>query len=99
MTPTLNVDRAHLESFCKKHHIQRLSLFGSAVRDDFGPGSDVDVLVEFEQGKAPGLAFFSLQDELTEIIGRPVDLHTPASLSRYIRDDVLREAQVQYVEA
>ena len=85
-----------LESFCRCHYIRKLSIFGSALRSDFGPESDVDVLVEFEPGHTPGLAFFGLQDELPELFGRKVDLNTPAFLSRYFRQDVLREAQIQY---
>ena len=74
-------------------------MFGSALREDFGPHSDVDVLVEFEPGRTPGLAFFSMQDELSRLFGRTVDLRTPASLSRYFRDQVLSEAEDQYVAA
>jgi predicted nucleotidyltransferase len=74
-----------------------LALFGSALRSDFGPDSDVDVLVEFEPGRTPGFAFVDIQERLTEIVGRRVDLHTPGSLSPYFRDDVLREAVDQYV--
>jgi hypothetical protein len=88
-----------IASFCQRHHIRRLSLFGSILRDDFRPESDVDVLVEFEPGQTPGLAFFAMQDELTELLGHKVDLHTPASLSKYFRDHVLAEAQPQYVAA
>jgi predicted nucleotidyltransferase len=69
------------------------------LRDDFGPASDVDVLVEFEPGHVPGFAFVDLQEELSAILGRKVDLHTPGSLSRYFRDRVVREALVQYVAA
>ncbi len=79
--------------------MRRLALFGSVLRDDFGPESDVDVLVEFEPGHVPGFAFFDLQEELGSILGRRVDLHTPGSLSRYFRDRVVREAQDQYVAA
>src|SRR5262245_25220749 len=93
LTPAL------LEEFCKRHAITRLSLFGSALRDDFHPGSDLDILVEFFPGQAPGLQFFSIQDELSALTGRTVDLHTAGSLSRYFRDRILTEAQVQYVAA
>lgn len=85
-----------LAAYCRRHHIRRLSLFGSILRDDFQADSDVDVLVEFEPGHVPGLSFFSIQVELAELLGREVDLHTPASLSKYFRDRVLAEAQVQY---
>ena len=81
-----------LESFCRRHHIRKLSIFGSALRSDLKPESDVDVLVEFK----PGLAFYGLQDEFSELFGRRIDLNTPAFLSRYFRQDVLRDAQIQY---
>ncbi|HSN15821.1 MAG TPA: nucleotidyltransferase family protein, partial [Anaeromyxobacteraceae bacterium] len=71
----------------------------SVLRGDFGPDSDVDVLVEFEPGHVPGFAFFDMQEELAGILGRRVDLHTPGSLSRYFRDRVVREAQDHYVAA
>jgi len=75
-----------------------LAFFGSALRSDLGPESDIDVLVEFEPGHTPGLAFFQIQDELTALLGRRVDLNTPQFLSRYFRDEVLREAEVQYAQ-
>lgn len=81
------------------HHIRRLSLFGSVLRDDFGPASDVDVLVEFEPGHVPGLAFFAMEEELSRIIGRKVDLNTPGFLSPYLRDRIEKESEVQYVTA
>ncbi len=92
----LHLPHKEIEQFCARHNIRRLALFGSVLREDFGPESDVDVLVEFEAGHVPGLGFFDLQEELTSIIGRNVDLHTPPSLSRYFRDRVLAEAEVQY---
>jgi predicted nucleotidyltransferase len=85
-----------IADFCRRHHIRRLSLFGSILRESFGPHSDIDVLVEFEPGHTPGLAFFGMQEELSQILNRNVDLHTPASISRYFREQVLSEAQVQY---
>ncbi|MGY5875689.1 MAG: nucleotidyltransferase family protein [Candidatus Thorarchaeota archaeon] len=87
-----------LSKLCRSHHIRRLSIFGSALREDFGPESDIDILVEFELGHVPG--FFGLihiQDELSELFGHKVDLRTPMDLSRYFREKVLREAEVQYV--
>ncbi len=93
----LAIDRRRLGDFCRQRHIRRLALFGSALRDDFGPESDVDVLVEFEPGRTPGLAFFGIQDELSEFLGRRVDLNTPNSLSPHFRDQVLREAKELYV--
>lgn len=95
----IKVPRRKLEDFCKKNHIRKLAFFGSVLREDFGPKSDVDVLVEFERGKTPGLAFFSMQNELSEILGHKVDLNTPGFLSKYFREQVMREAQVQYVKA
>jgi uncharacterized protein len=92
----IDISRDEIAAFCRRHQIRRLSLFGSILRDDFGPDSDVDVLVVFESGATPGLAFFAMQDELTEIVGRDVDLHTVASLSKYFRDEVLAEAELQY---
>jgi predicted nucleotidyltransferase len=86
-----------VEAFCRRHHIRRLSLFGSVLRDDFRPDSDVDVLVEFETGYVPGLAFFGMEEELSEILGRKVDLNTPNFLSPYFRNEVLRAAEDQYV--
>lgn len=88
------VDRKTIAAFCRRHHIRKLALFGSVLRDDFRPESDVDVLVEFEPGHVPGLAFFAVQRELSEILGRKVDLNTPQCLSRYYRDEVLAEAEV-----
>ncbi len=85
-------------AFCRRHHIQKLSLFGSVLREDFRPDSDVDVLVEFEPGKVPGLAFFGIENELSRLLGRTVDLNTPRSLSRYFRAQVLAEARPVYAE-
>ena len=99
MNPRIPVDEVAVAAFCKRHHIRRLAFFGSVLRNDFGPESDVDVLVEFEPGRVPGFAFFDLQEELSAILGRRVDLHTKGSLSRYFRDEVDREARDQYVAA
>jgi uncharacterized protein len=99
MSAKLPINREQLESFCRRHFIRRLSFFGSVLRDDFGPQSDIDVLVEFERGHVPGLAFFTIEQELSDLLGRTVDLHTPSSLSRYFRDDVLAEAEVQFAAA
>jgi predicted nucleotidyltransferase len=73
------IDMDKIADFCRRHHIRRLSLFGSVLRDDSRPASDVDVLVEFEPGHIPGLAFFSMEEELSQIIGRKVDLIHPDS--------------------
>ena len=92
----IEIDRLRLEQFCRRHHIRRLALFGSVLRDDFGPDSDVDVLVEFDDDHVPGLAFFGMELELAELFGRKVDLNTPQFLSAYFRDAVLAEAEDQY---
>ena len=100
MQPTLpiQIPQAKIAEFCQRHHIRRLSLFGSVLRDDFSPTSDVDVLVEFEPGKTPGFAIVTLQQESHLLGDRTIDLRTPKELSRYIRDRVLSEALVQYVQ-
>lgn len=92
----ITFDQAELANFCQRHHIIKLAVFGSALRDDFSAQSDIDILVEFEPNRAPGLAFFDMERELSTAIGRPVDLNTPQFLSRYFRDHVLAEAEVQY---
>ena len=84
-------------AFCRKHQVRKLALFGSVLRDDFRPDSDVDVLVEFEPGARVGyLKLAAMELELSELIGRKVDLRTPGELSRYFRDDVLASAEVQF---
>ena len=99
MAPRITIDQRQVTEFCERHHIRRLALFGSVLRDDFGPGSDVDVLVEFEAGRTPGLGFFRLEEELSVLLGRRVDLNTRASLSRHLRDRVLFDARDVYVAA
>ena len=84
------IDPEHLADFCRRHHVARLSLL-LVLRDDFTPESDVDMLVEFETGRTPGLEFFAMGDELSRIVGRRVDLNTPEFLSLYFRDEVLAE--------
>ena len=95
----IHVPLERIADFCRRHHIRRLALFGSVLRDDFTPDSDVDVLVEFEPGKTPGFAFAGMQDELSTLLGRRVDLNTRNSLSKYFRDEVLAEAEEWYVQA
>jgi hypothetical protein len=85
-----------LARFCQRHRVRRLSLFGSILRDDFRADSDVDVLVEFNAGNTPGFGFVGIEEELSAIIGRKVDLNTPGFLSKYILEEVLREAEVLY---
>ncbi len=100
MSPHLVIDRSAVRAFCQRHHVARLALFGSALRDDFGPDSDVDVLVEFQPGHVPGLDFVSMERELSGLLqGRRVDLVTPKSLNVRIREQVLREAEPLYVAA
>ena len=94
--PKLVVPREAITDFCRRHHICKLALFGSVLRADFRPDSDVDVLVEFEPGHIPGFAFFAMQDELSNLLGRKVDLHTRNFLSPYFRDQVEAEAEIQY---
>lgn len=96
---SISIDRDRVAALCRRHHIRRLALFGSVLRDDFAPESDVDVLVEFEPGHVPGLAFLVIQEELSRLLGRQVDLHTPGFLSRYFRQEVLSEAETLYVAA
>jgi hypothetical protein len=98
-TVKIPVPQEEIEQFCRKNHIRKLAFFGSVLREDFKPDSDVDVLVEFEPGHVPGFAFFGLQDELSRLLGRSVDLHTPDFLSPYFRDEVLTNAQVQYAQS
>ena len=95
----IEVSRERIADFCRRHHIGRLAFFGSVLRDDFTPTSDVDVLVEFEPGKTPGFAFFTMEAELSSILSRRVDLNTPNSLSKYFREEVLAEAEELYVQA
>jgi predicted nucleotidyltransferase len=93
------IPKDKIETFCKKHHIRRLSLFGSVLRDDFGSDSDVDVLVEFDPAHIPGLIRLAgMEFELSEILGRKVDIRTAQDLSRYFRQEVLNSAEVQYAE-
>jgi predicted nucleotidyltransferase len=85
-----------IAAFCRRHYIRKLSVFGSVLHGDARPDSDLDVLVEFDSGHVPGLAFFGMEQELSELLGRKVDLNMPQFLSPYFRDVVLAEAEVQY---
>lgn len=96
MNENIALPKDKIADFCRRHHIRRLAVFGSALQDDFAIDSDVDVLVEFQKGQEPGFAFFDMQDELSELLGRKVELYTPDFLSRYFRDTVVRTAEVQY---
>ena len=94
----ISLPQERIAEFCRQHHIKKLAIFGSVLRPDFRSDSDIDVLVEFEPGQVPGLAFFAMQEELSTILCRKVDLNTPQCLSRYFRDKVLQEAVAQYGE-
>ena len=94
MSARIAIDREKLAEFCQRNPIRKLSLFGSVLREDFRPDSDVDVLVEFEPGRTPGWRFFTLGEELEPLMGRRVDLNTPGFLSPYFRDEVQAEAEV-----
>ena len=88
-----------IADFCRRHNVRRLALFGSVIRNDFRPDSDVDMLVEFEPGARIGfIGLGQMEIELSEMLNRKVDLRTPKDLSRYFRDEVLRTAEVQYAQ-
>lgn len=97
----IKVLHAELVEFCRRNHIRKLAFFGSVLREDFGPESDIDVLVEFEEGKTPGLAFFRMQDELAKILKRDVDLLTfkgvETSRKPIRRNSKLESARMYYV--
>lgn len=103
MTPAIDIPRARLADLCRRRGIRKLELFGSVVRDDFGPGSDIDVMVEFEPGRTPGLGFFEIARELEEIFGRKVDLVTRRTVEQspnYIfRKHALRDVATVYEAA
>lgn len=94
----VELPKNEIASFCMKHHIRKLSLFGSVIRDDLEPGSDIDILIEFKPGNVPSFfRLFDMEEELSVILGgRKVDIRTPEDLSRYFRDRVLASAVVQY---
>ena len=96
----LIIPRGKIADFCKRHHIHRLAVFGSALRDDFRPESDIDILVDFIPGHVPGFfGLFEMEQELSALFGeRKVDLRTPQDLSRYFREQVVASAEVQYVQ-
>ena len=98
MSPRIAIDRRQITDFCRRHHVRKLALFGSVLRDDFEKDSDVDVLVELDPEGHVGLFEMArMERELSELVGRSVDLRTPQELSRYFRQRVLDEAEVQYV--
>ena len=97
MSAHIRLDPEFIAEFCRRHHVQRLSLFGSVLTDRFRPESDVDFLIEFEPEDTPGFfALARMQFELEAVVGKPVDLRTPKDLSRHFREEVLQSAEVQY---
>jgi|SRR5919106_5928247 predicted nucleotidyltransferase len=96
----LEIPRDKIADFCKRNHIRKLSLFGSALRGELRKDSDIDILVEFRPGEAPSLFDLArMERELSSLVGgRKVELRTPQELSRYFRDEVLSSASVEYVE-
>jgi predicted nucleotidyltransferase len=97
MASRIDIPHAEIGEICRRYRVHRLALFGSVIRDDFTPDSDVDVLIEYEPGHAGGFEFFRMRRELIALLGREVDMHTAASLSPYFRQEVLDEAEEIYV--
>ncbi len=98
MAAHIDIPKKQLADFCRHRQIHKLSLFGSVLRDDFGPDSDVDVLVEFEPDAIVGyFELAGMELELSELLGRKADIRTPAELSPYFRNNVLASAETQYV--
>ena len=100
MSANIQIDKQRLSEFCRRHHIVTLSFFGSVLRADFNPGSDIDVLVDFEAGHLPGLlGIAQMERELSTLLNdRVVDLRTYHDLSRYFRNEVLASAELQYAQ-
>lgn len=96
MKSKINISEEKIAAFCRRNRIRKLAFFGSVLRDDFSAESDVDVLVEFEPDAHVGLQFFKMEQELSEILGRKVDLNTTGFLSKYFREKVVAEAEVLY---
>ena len=100
MSARIDIPKEEIATFCQRNHIRRMALFGSVLRDDFTPESDIDVLVEFEPDRTPGLEFITMQDELSEILGRQVDMYTfkgvESSRNWLLREEILSSAEVQY---
>ncbi len=96
----VDIDNEKMARFCRRHRIRKLALFGSVLRDDFDARSDIDVLVEFPPGHTPGFfRLYDMEEELSALLGgRRVDIRTPEDLSRYFRDEVVRQAEARYVE-
>jgi hypothetical protein len=91
------ISNNELAEFCKRNYVKKLSIFGSAIRNEMNPNSDIDLLVEFEKNHVPGLIHLAgMENELSDLLGYPVDLRTPQELSRYFRDEIIKTAEVQY---
>ena len=103
MSARIDIPQEEIAAFCQRNHIRRMALFGSVLRNDFTPESDVDVLVEFEPDQTPGLEFITMQDELSEILGRQVDMYTfkgvESNRNWLLREEILNSAEVQYEQA
>ncbi len=103
MKARLEIPKDEIAEFCRRNHIRRMALFGSVLRDDFTPESDVDVLVEFEPNRAVGFAFIDMQDELSEIFGHSADMYTFESVERsrnwLLRKEILNSAEALYEQA
>ncbi len=92
----LAISLEDLAMFCARYHVKKFSLFGSVLGETFTDSSDIDILVEFREGHVPGFAFVTMQDELEALLNRRVDLHTPNSVSKYFRREVMKQARVLY---
>lgn len=99
MSAQISIDRDQIATFCRRRHIRRLAFFGSVLRDDFRPDSDVDVLMEFEPGHVVGFNIIEIEEELSQMLGgHKVDLVTEKYLNRRLRNRVLANAEIQYVK-
>lgn len=96
---SFDIPEEQIAEFCRRHRIRKLAVFGSVLRDDFNEASDIDVLVEFEPDAVVGFNFFAMEHELSDLLGRKVDLNTPGFLGKYLRDKILSEAEVKYESA
>ena len=96
---TIEISNLPIKQFCRKNHIRKLAFFGSVLRQDFSPQSDIDVLVEFEPGKTPGFGFFTIEQELSALLGRKVDLQTANFLHPEIRESINKELVIAYEQA
>jgi predicted nucleotidyltransferase len=98
LAQNISIPHSEIQTLCQRYHIRKLAVFGSALHEDFRTDSDIDVLVEFEPGFTPGFDFVRIQNELSALFHRTVDLHTSKSLSKYFREQVMQEAQTLYAK-